>query len=153
MQYLRVLFGYNAKFADDIIKAMRTLDQKRFIEEKVSSWGSLRNLVMHLIEVEDYWINKVITSGEFQPYNFENFTDLDTIEKQWKQIDADIIRFLENLTPEELNTERAVQWDKEYSYPLERILHHLYTHTAHTRGQVVAGIRILGGDVPSVDII
>jgi uncharacterized damage-inducible protein DinB len=153
MQYLKVLFAYNAKFAEDIIMAMRTLDQKRFVEEKVSSWGSLRNLVMHLIEVEDYWINKVITSGDFQPYDFEKFTDLNSIEKRWKKIDTDIIRFLENLTPAELNTERAVKWDKEYSYPLERILQHLYTHTVHTRGQVVAGIRALSGDVPCVDII
>jgi uncharacterized damage-inducible protein DinB len=153
MQYLKVLFTYNAKFAEDIIKAMRTLDQKRFIEEKVSSWGSLRNLVMHLIEVEDYWINKVITLGDFQPYDFENFDDLDKIEKRWKKIDTDITRFLDKLTLAELNTERTVKWDKKYSYPLERILQHLYTHTVHTRGQVVAGIRALGGDVPCVDII
>jgi uncharacterized damage-inducible protein DinB len=36
---------------------------------------------------------------------------------------------------------------------LERIFQHLYTHTVHTRGQIVAAIRTLGGDVPCVDII
>jgi uncharacterized damage-inducible protein DinB len=153
MQYLKELFGYNVKFADEIIKALRKIDQERFIGEKISAWGPLRNLVMHLIEVEDYWINKVIQNKEFRPYDFEDYIDIETIEKRWKEIDGEIILFLEGLTPEMLKGERTVKWDKEYSYKLERILQHLYTHTVHTRGQIVGGIRALGGDVPCVDII
>jgi uncharacterized damage-inducible protein DinB len=153
MQYLKELFGYNAKFRDDIIKSLRTLDQQAFVTTKVSSWGSLRNLVMHLIEAEDYWVNQVIEDNGFTPYNFEDFSDIDNIETRWKKVDGDVIAYLDKLTPTEFKTERTVKWDKEYNYPLERIFQHLYTHTVHTRGQIVAGIRTLGGDVPCVDII
>ena len=93
MQYLKELFGYNVKFADEIIKALRKIDQERFIGEKISAWGPLRNLVMHLIEVEDYWINKVIQNKEFRPYDFEDYTDIETIEKRSKEIDGEIILF------------------------------------------------------------
>ncbi len=153
MQYLKELFSYNVKFADEVIQSLKGIDQEKFIEQNVSAWGSLRNLVMHLIEAEDFWINKVIQNKEFHPYDFDDYYDLDMIEKRWKEIDGDIILFLNDLTSEKLKTERRVKWDKEYVFPLERILQHLYTHTVHTRGQIVAGIRTLGGEVPCVDII
>jgi len=153
MQYLKELFAYNAKFADEIIKSLQTIDNDIFIEEKVSAWGSLRNLVIRLIEAEDYWINKIIQGKDFSQYDFDDFSDLAVIEKRWKDIDADILLFLESLRPEDLKGEKTVKWDKEYSYPLDRILMHLYTHTVHTRGQIVAGISALGGKIPYVDII
>ena len=153
MEYLKELFGYNARFADEIIKSLRTVELSKFIDEKVSAWGSLRNLVMHLIETEDYWVNKIIQDKEFDEYEFDDFSDIDSIEKRWKEIDGDILLFLENLQPEELKREYKVKWDREYSYPLERILQHVYTHTVYTRGQIVVWIRKLGGKVPYVDII
>ena len=153
MQYLKDLFGYNARFADEVIKSLRTIDRARFIEEKVSAWGSLRNLVMHLIEAEDYWINKVVQGKEFKQYDFDDYFDIDAIEEKWKEVDGDIILFLEGITTEDLKKDRQVKWDKEYSYKLERILQHIYNHTAQTRGQIVVAIRALGGKVPYVDII
>jgi uncharacterized damage-inducible protein DinB len=153
MQYLKDLFGYNARFADEVIKSLRTIDRARFIEEKVSAWGSLRNLVMHLIEAEDYWINKVVQGKEFKQYDFDDYFDIDAIEEKWKEVDGDIILFLEGITTEELKKDRQVKWDKEYSFKLERILQHINNHTAQTRGQIVAAIRTLGGKVPYVDII
>jgi uncharacterized damage-inducible protein DinB len=153
MQYLKDLFEYNAKFADEVVKSLRTIDHDRFLIENVSAWGSLRNLVMHLVEVEDYWINKIIQKKEFKQYDFEEYDSIDMIEKKWKEIDGETTLFINNLTAEMLKREYTVKWDKEYSYPLERILQHLYTHTVHTRGQIVACIRILGGKIPYVDII
>ncbi len=153
MQYLKDLFGYNAGFTGEVIKSLKKIDNDMFTKTKISAWGSLRNLVMHLIEAEDFWINKTIQGRDFHPYDFDDFTDIDTIEKRWIKIDQDIISFVNNLAPEELKTERKVKWDREYSFPLEKILQHLYTHTVHTRGQIVAGIRALGGDVPYVDIL
>jgi uncharacterized damage-inducible protein DinB len=153
MQYLKDLFGYNVQFTDEVIKSLRSVDRNRFIDEKVSAWGSLRNLMVHVIEAEDYWINKVIQGKEFAEYEFDDFADVDSIEKRWKEVDADILLFLETLAPEDLRRERRVKWDKEYSFPLEKILQHIYTHTVHHRGQIVAGIRTLGGKVPYVDIL
>jgi uncharacterized damage-inducible protein DinB len=153
MQYLKELFAYNIKFADEVIRSLETIDSNKFVEQKVCSWGSLRNLVMHLIEAEDYWINKIVQGKPFTQYDFDDFNDLAAIEKRWKDINADILLFLETLTPEDLKSVRKVTWDKEYAYPLERILMHIYTHTVHTRGQIVAGIRLLDGKLPYVHII
>jgi uncharacterized damage-inducible protein DinB len=153
MQYLKELFAYNAKFADEVIKSLENIEPDKFLEQKVSSWGSLRNLVMHLIEAEDYWINKIVQGKPFAQYDFDEYGDLVSIEKRWKEVDADILLFLDTLTPEKLKQTYKVSWDKEYSYPLERILMHLYTHTVHTRGQIVAGIKAVGGKPPYVHII
>jgi uncharacterized damage-inducible protein DinB len=153
MEYLGQLFAYNTKFADEIIEALRTVDRTRFVDEKVSAWGSLRDLVMHLIEVEDYWVNKIVQGKPFTQYDFKDFNDVDTIRDKWHEVDREVLRFVESLSVEDLNREYTVMWDKEYKFPLERIFQHLYTHTVHTRGQVVAGIRALDGKVPYVDII
>jgi uncharacterized damage-inducible protein DinB len=153
MEYLRQLFAYNAHFADEIIDSLKTIDKSRFTEENVSAWGSLRNLVMHLIEAEDYWISKIIQGRPFTQYDFNEYVDIDTIHHRWLLVDGQIKQFVDSLSIGDLKKEYTVKWDKEYTYPLERILQHLYTHTVHTRGQVVAGIRALDGKVPYVDII
>jgi uncharacterized damage-inducible protein DinB len=108
MQYLKELFAYNAKFADEVIKSLENIEIEKLLEQKVSSWGSLRNLTMHLIEAEDYWINKIVQGKPFTQYDFDEFSDLATIEKRWKDIDADILLFLETLTPESLKEVRKV---------------------------------------------
>jgi uncharacterized damage-inducible protein DinB len=153
MQYLEDLFGYNAKFSIEITKSLRTIDHDKFINENVSAWGSLRNLTMHIIEVEDYWINKIIQNKPFEQYDFDNYIQIDVIEAKWIEMDREIDLFVSSLAPETLQREIKVEWDKEYVFPLEKVLQHLYTHTVHTRGQIVAAIRTLGGKVPFVDII
>lgn len=153
MNYLKELFGYNAKFADEVIRALKTVDSKKFIDQKVGAWGSLRDLMVHTIEAEDYWINKIIQGKEFTQYEFDDFNDYDDIEEKWKEIEADILIYLERLTPDELKKEIKVKWDKEYIFPIEKILQHIYTHTVHHRGQIVSGINLLGGKAPGVDII
>lgn len=145
MDYLKDLFGYNAGFVDEIIRSLRAIDPTRLVDEKISAWVSLRNLVMRLIEVRDYWINKILQNKEFRSYDFEEFSSVDLIEKRWKEVEADIGLFLNSLNPDDLMNVKTVNWDKEYSFPIEKILRHLYTHTVHTRGQIVAAIRILAG--------
>jgi uncharacterized damage-inducible protein DinB len=54
MDYLIRLFEYNAKFAECVLESLSTVEPARFVDEKVSAWGSLRNLVVHLIDAEDY---------------------------------------------------------------------------------------------------
>jgi len=153
MEYLRHLFEYNARFADVIIDSLGTIDKSRFTDEKVSAWGSLRNLVMHLIEAEDYWINKIVQGKPFTPYDFNEYGDIESIRDKWREVDREISRFVGALNAAELKKDYTVKWDKKYTFPLEKILQHLYTHTVHTRGQVVAGIRALDGKIPYVDII
>ena len=153
MTYLGELFGYNAKFADEVIKSLKTVERAKYIDQKICAWGSLRNLVVHLIEAEDFWINKVVKGGEFNRYEYDDYNDYEAVEEKWQEIEADILLFVEGLKEEDLKQEKTVKWDKEYIYPLERMLQHLYTHTVHHRGQIVAGISALGGKTPYVDII
>jgi uncharacterized damage-inducible protein DinB len=125
----------------------------RLTDEKVSAWGSLRNLVMHLIEAEDYWINKIVQGKPFVPYDHDDFGDFDAIRDKWHAVDREVLRFVGSLNESDRERVITVRWDKEYSFPLERVLLHLYTHTVHHRGQIVAAISALGGKVPYVDII
>ncbi len=153
MQYLVDLFGHNAMAAQKVMKSLKTVDEQKFLSEKVCGTGSLRDLIVHIFGVEDYWINGVILKQDFKRFKREDFTGRDEIEKSWRQTQDDIRRLLEGLTPEMLAEQRTVKWDKEYSFPVEKILQHLYTHTVHHRGQAVAAIRLLGGETPEVDII
>ena len=153
MQYLVDLFRYNDAAAAKVMKAMRTVDEQKFLNEKVSGIGSLRDLIVHIIGVEDYWINGVVRKQDFERYKPEDFTGGTGIEEAWMKITGDIRMLLDSLTLEMLTEQRTVKWDKEYSFSVEKILQHLYTHTVHHRGQAVAAIRLLGGEVPEVDII
>jgi len=153
MQYLKDLFKHNAEVAEKIMKAMRTVDKRKFIEEKISGKGSLRDVVVHIFGAEDHWINGIIGKKEYAHHRGENFIDYEEIEKAWRKAHDDIRRLLEKLTPEKLAETRTIKWDKEYRFPVEKILQHVYTHSIHHSGQAVAGIRLLGGQAPDVDMI
>lgn len=153
MQYIKDLFGHNFKTSDKIMTAIRTVDKGKFIEEKISGKGSLRDVVVHIFGAEDFWINGVILKKVYAHYKSHNFTELDQIEAAWRNTRDDIEGLLGQLTPDKLSESRTVKWEKEYNFTTEKILQHVYTHTVHHVGQVVAGIRILGGDAPQVDII
>lgn len=153
MQYLKDLFGYNAMAAESLMKSLKTVDEQRFLGDKVSGIGSLRDLVVHIFGVEDYWVNSVIRGKDVKRYRPEDFNDSTEIEEAWSKTQSDIRDLLEGLTPEGLAEQRTVKWDRDYSFSVEKILQHLYTHTVHHRGQAVAAISLLGGEVPEVDII
>jgi uncharacterized damage-inducible protein DinB len=153
MQYLSDLFRYNATAARKVTKSLKTVDERRFLSERVCGIGSLRDLLVHIVGVEDYWINGVIRKQDFKRYKPEDFTGRDEIEKAWMKTMDDIRTLVGGLTPEMLGEQRTVKWDREYSFPVEKVLQHLYTHTVHHRGQAVAAIRLLGGEAPEVDII
>lgn len=153
MQYLVDLFGYNATAAEKVIRSLKTVDEQKFLNEKVSGIGSLRDLVVHIFGTEDYWVNGVIRKQEFERHKPQDFINFARIEKAWAKTTNDIRVLLDSLTPEMLAEQTTVTWDKEYSFSVEKILQHLYTHTVHHRGQAVASIRLLGGEPPEVDII
>lgn len=153
MQYLKELFNHNAEVAEKIMEAMRTVDRRKFIEHKIAGKGSLRDIIVHIFGAEDFWINGVIGKKVYAHHKGENFDDYDQIEKAWRKCIGDTRHLLERLTPEILDEERKVKWDREYSFPVEKILQHVYTHSVHHCGQAVAGIRLLGGEAPQVDII
>ena len=153
MPYLPVLFDYNAKFAEETLKALRTVPHEKFLTEKISGHGSLRDTMVHIIQTEDYWLHKVICGEQFTRYNVADFANIDSLEKQWRRVHEEYRQLLASLTADALQEKRKVTWDKEYEFALETVLQHVYTHTVHHRGQVIAGIRLLGGEPPYVDII
>lgn len=153
MQYLMDLFGYNAGAAEKVMKSLKTVDEKQFRNERVSGTGSLRDLIVHIFVTEDYWVNCIIRGEDSKRYKAENFNDFAGVEEAWNKTQDDIRHLLDGLSPEMLAEQRTVEWDREYGFSVEKILQHLYTHTVHHRGQAVAAIRLLGGEVPEVDII
>jgi uncharacterized damage-inducible protein DinB len=152
VQYLKAMYEYNFKFAEETLRALRTVPEKKFLTEKISGWGSLRDTTLHLISTEDYWLNKVIKGKSFEKYRLEDYPDIDSLERKWREIMEEFRGFVNTLTPATLRQIRTVVWDKEYTLVMETILQHVYTHTVHHRGQIVAGIRLTGGQPPYVDV-
>jgi uncharacterized damage-inducible protein DinB len=153
MEYKRQLFEYDANFSREVIKALGTVDKTRLNNERISAWGSPRNLAVRLIEAEDYWINMIVQGKTVSQYAFEDYTEFDTIADKWHETDTGILRFLDSPGAADPKREVRVKRDMEYAFPLEQVLLHFYTHMDHHRGRIVAGMKAHGGRVPCVDII
>jgi len=77
------LVRYNHTIRGSYLDALSKLSWAVVVEPRGLSFGSMRNVFVHLTLVEDGWINYVIP-GRFKEWgdpDFEAFKDMDSLKK------------------------------------------------------------------------
>lgn len=114
---------------------------------------SLRNILIHLVETEIYWVS-VLRGTEFEQLNHEEFTTPDSIRALWCGVETETSEFLENLNDEQLHHVKTVTWgENTINFTVRKALLHLVTHETHHRGLIIGLIRQLGFEPPDVNML
>src|SRR4051812_17670087 len=103
---LRILYGYhfaaNRKLWDISIVP---LTDKQFLQPLDYSIGSIRNQVVHMMDIEEGWFNGLSTNttsrGEFK--NPQDWPTREKIRADWDAVEARIHAYLDTLTDEDCN--------------------------------------------------
>jgi uncharacterized damage-inducible protein DinB len=148
------MYGQNMRLIEPTIESVKTVDWGRAMTDNVCGWGSLRNLIAHTFEAEDYWFTKILKSQPWERYAYNDFADLESLRSKWIVVTANSLEYIDRLSENDFKSSvRRVKFEKEYILEVQKIILHVYTHTAHHRGQIVMAVRQMGGMPKDVDII
>ena len=137
----RDLFTYFKKERQELINALEHLTRNQFTEDEGLSFGSIKNVLVHTVIVEDTWLHNRIAGGEVSsPRGPEDFTTLNEIKQYMADVDAKTQSFLDSVTDEILQRDVRVARPSGRSSvdKIINILYHIPIEIIHHYGEIFA---------------
>jgi len=138
---VRRMWAYNVDLRHKYLDALSKLEWGDLVKNREASFHSLRNIFLHMINCEDWYLHTVIPSrgGKFVSYGFEEYTSIDSIRRKMEEVEARTHKVLEGLNEDEFKK------TFEYTRPdgtkrrdsIEQILVHLVLEETHHRGELL----------------
>ncbi|HEX7078375.1 MAG TPA: DinB family protein [Candidatus Eisenbacteria bacterium] len=143
-----------------MLDACESLTAEEWAREFPFSWRSIRNLVAHIVEVEDSWIRADVEGNPWESPSREEvvrrFATPALARARGREVAAHTRQVLERFVPARL-AERRGATDRDGAaaeFTVEQILTHVYTHELRHQGQLQAMFRLLGREkAPNLDWI
>jgi uncharacterized damage-inducible protein DinB len=116
-------------------------------------YASIHAQVIHLLGCEARWVRRlqVQSVGDWDPGRWPSIADARVLQRE---IATQTLAYLSGLTNQQLNDETTLHFpdgDTAVRTPA-LVLHHVFTHAFHHKGQIVAMCRILGYPAPDTDL-
>lgn len=148
------LFRLSERMRLKCIDALHEVSDARFVEPIPGLGGhSLRDLLVHWIETEDYWVHTVVRNRKITPYRTADYATVRAACRKWDEVRRETFKCIESLSEADLSGSRTVQL--EYSteeMTVDAAFLWLYTHDAQTRGEFCARMLLLGFEEPDLEI-
>ncbi|MFX0055372.1 MAG: DinB family protein [Promethearchaeota archaeon] len=153
MSCIEILFEHNIAVREPILDSVRQLSNEDFTRNHGVGWGSVRDILVHLINTEKYWIS-VLKDVEMDWLDSSDFPDLQSIAKAWVDVEKETREYMMALDNDQLHHVKRVRWpDATVSFTVKKALVHIATHEVHHRGLIVGLIRMMGHRPPVVDML
>jgi len=133
-------FALNRKLWDECIVP---LTDEQFTRKVEYSVGSVRNQVVHMLNIEDRWFSGL--RGEPVPdfARFEEYVERTPIRKKWDGVESRMQAYLKDLQDDELDSQPFMASDKDPT-ALWQILLHVANHGTDHRAQLLRILNELG---------
>ena len=162
-----VLARYNAWMNQKLYDAADTLSDEDRRRDLGAFFHSLHGTLNHLILTDRAWLARFTndpsvlqsldgTMPEFSGrLDQELYSDFATLRRERDRTDADIVEWVQGLTPETLAapiTYYSVAYARSYEHPLWWAVTHFFNHQTHHRGQVHAMLTAAGEKTGDTDL-
>lgn len=154
-ELLRTLYQFNAWADRRLLDASSALTNEQFTRNLGSSFGSVRDTLVHLYGAEWVWNERFQGRSPSALLSGAGFPDLASIRGKLEEMDQYYIDFVSKLSQQDLD--RVIRYKSfagdEFSNPLWQSLHQVSNHATYHRGQIVTMLRQLGVKPVSTDLI
>ena len=123
--------------------------------KEVSGFGfpTLRQQVLHIFDCEGVWVHRLrgLAYTVRKPADFPGVADARPLQRE---VSDQTLAYLASLTDRQLNLDTELRFsdgDTAVRTPAF-VLHHVFTHAFHHKGQIVAMCRVLGHPAPDTDL-
>ena len=152
---IETLLEHNFACRESLLDVLERLSHSELVSDQEVGRGSIRNILVHLLETEIYWMSTVIGCGpEQNRLKNSDFENVDSIRRKWKEIETITREMFNNQNEESLQFVQSVRWeDRTVSFTVAKVFIHMATHEVHHRGLIIGLLRKLGYEPPEVNMI
>jgi len=156
LEVLRELYDYNYWARDRQLEACAKLSEEQFLRPIGTSFGSLRDTLVHLLGAEWIWEERFRGGSPRNiPVWLQELRTVGAIRERWAAVERDLRTFVAALSTDALT--RPLSYvnlqGQPWTYPLWQALLHLANHQTYHRGQVTTLLRQLGAVAAPVDFL
>ena len=150
------LLDYHYWARDRMLDAVSTLPPDQFQQAMGSSFGSIRDTVVHIYSAEWVWYSRWRGESPTAMLSPEAFSDVTSVHQAWRVHERKMRAFFADLTDADL--ERQIAYSSMAGKPstslLWHMLQHVVNHATYHRGQITTMLRQLSAAPPkSTDLI
>ncbi len=149
---IQAVVEYVEKSRRNLLQAARMLSTEDFLRRKPGVF-SVRDLLVHMMDAEDYWVGTVILGGRHQKFNPEKYENIGSVFADWEVVHERTRRLLDGISDARLNERITVRWDKPVTIDVRKALWQVLVHEIHHRGQICMLMREQGYDPPDVELL
>ncbi len=138
----RELCRYNMYVRPAYVDAVLALGWDEACKDRGASFGSLKNILLHIWEVEQWHLHYVAEgrAAEAPDWDYDTFTSLESFSAARALIEEKTQALLDRLTDADLARQITYQRvdDTPIDYSLAQVLVHVATEEVHHRGELIA---------------
>lgn len=136
------LYSYSSAVRAKFSESLLGLPWDKVIKNREASFNSMRNVFVHMIEVEDLMVNWVIPGkSEAYPWDrFEEFDSLGKVAEYMEQVETRTRRFLEQTDHEQLSRKVTLNLRSGDTFELsaEECILQAFTEQLFHMGELIA---------------
>lgn len=151
----RTLYDFNSWANHRTLESCAALSPEQFTRDLGSSFGSVRDTLMHICGAEWAWLERWhgrTPSGFPKATDYPNFQ---AVKQRWEEIERNLLDYIASLTADDVSRPTPVTTVSSgtFELPLSHYLQHLANHGTYHRGQIATMLRQLGAKPVSTDLI
>jgi uncharacterized damage-inducible protein DinB len=128
-------------------RCIETLTEEQFMEDIGIAHGSLRNIFVHIMSVDERWFSGFRNGEDPGPLNPASFSKPNMIREKWDLVEEQMREVLLGLSDAEL--ENVYQGNMKAWH----VLSHVVNHGTHHRAQIGEILKHYGQDLSAQDYI
>ncbi len=142
-------FAENRKIWENYIAP---LSFEQFTQDVDYSHGSVRDQIVHLMNVDDVWFSEIRGIEFSGPYETAAHDDRDSIRAHWEGVEQNMRDYLARLRDEML-FEKPIAQEEDKDLILWQVLLHVVNHGTDHRAQLLRVLHDMGVATTSQDFI
>jgi uncharacterized damage-inducible protein DinB len=143
-------FTENRKIWD---RYVTQLSDEQFTQKVSYSHGSVRDQILHLIDVEDVWFSELRGIEPSEPLPPAALDDRQKIREQWDSVEQSVRKYLAELSDDMLFDTPIREPDEDRDLIVWQVLLHVVNHGTDHRAQLLRSLNDLGVETKSQDYI
>ncbi len=150
-------YFYNYHFAENRSlwdRYITSLAHEQFGQAAAYSHGSVRDQIVHLLDVDDVWFSELQGIEPLDPLpDATGADDRASIRAHWDKVEQKVRAYLADLQDEMLFTRPITEPDEDQNLIVWQVLLHVVNHATDHRAQILRQLNDLGVATVSQDFI
>ena len=154
---IKTIFNYHYGMFERVWACAEKLTNAQFVADNGYSLGSVRNHLVHCMNVDDRWLARLQETMLPEVLDEWIYPDLASIRPEWDDVRARVLAYVSRLSQSELEANVTVAIAGRYSEPQRcrrwEALLHIVNHGTDHRAQILARLHELGAPTLEQDLM